>query len=463
MASGSPLAHCILGVILLFSVTKIWIEHTHLLRPVVVLRPPAQRSSQNVLLLLTPPPPHSRVQMSHQQGVTASATTTTRNKTATTAKNSWWKDSPDHNSKLPTWMKEYFAWHQESLRQLHDGTADAESFQYFVLRCLQRNKKCSGASDRLRTIPTALLLAHESHRLLFIVWDKPAALEEFLVPPPLGGLDWRLPVAIEEKIHVRDVNGTFLLTDDTGRGLPNVTDRVVCMKSARGEQYYNDHHHHEYLEESSRKKKDLDDLFSYDQVFPHVWNIFFQPSPAVQAQIDAQFQILQLQPGQYVSAHVRALYQSNAVEQHEEINAIHCASQLAAAAAAAGVSDGSSSSSMLPIYFASDSNRTVAFAREYGKSKGGGSVHVVARASDHEPLHLDRGRDFLTKAADEWQNHAVSDFYDIFVDLYILSMARCVTHGIGGYGKLAVLLSRNQTCSIDHRKTTCDWPAATTD
>jgi hypothetical protein len=467
----------ILGLILLISLVKIWIEHTHLL-----LLVPLQKTNDTLPPLLRPEQPASHVLKASQHS-SAVSTTTSRNTTTTTTTTTaatttsannvlaWWKDT-DNNKLLPAWMKTYFAWHQESLRQLHNGSAHAESFHYLVLRCLQRNKKCSGASDRLRTIPTALLLAHASHRLLFIVWDKPAPLEAFLVPPPPPppplsnyGLDWRLPEAVEATIRVRNVTGTWLLTNETGRDLPNVTDRVVCLKAARGEQYYNEHQH-QYLESSSEHELD----FLYDKVFRHVWKVFFQPSPAVQAQINKQFQLLQLQPGQYVAAHVRALYQSNAVEQHEEINAIHCASQLAVATAAidSGGSNGGRNGRrhVLPIYFASDSNRTVAFAREYGKSIQG--IHVVSRASDREPLHLDRGRDFLTKAADEWRNHTASDFYDIFVDLYILSMARCITHGIGGYGKLAVLLSGNQSCSMDHRKTKCaaaaaaDWRTATT-
>jgi hypothetical protein len=53
--------------------------------------------------------------------------------------------------------------------------------------------------------------------------------------------------------------------------------------------------------------------------------------------------------------------------------------------------------------------------------------------------------------------HEPQDFYDTFVDLYILAESRCITYGAGGFGSWASLISRNSLCSIRHRTTNCVW------
>jgi hypothetical protein len=63
---------------------------------------------------------------------------------------------------------------------------NCESYKYLVLRCLMRNK--SVREHRIVcSIPTAIRLASDGGRLLFIQWERPALLEEFLLPP--GKLD----------------------------------------------------------------------------------------------------------------------------------------------------------------------------------------------------------------------------------------------------------------------------------
>jgi hypothetical protein len=80
----------------------------------------------------------------------------------------------------------------------------------------------------------------------------------------------------------------------------------------------------------------------------------------------------------------------------------------------------------------------------------------VARITDTEPLHLDRGIGFLQKS-DGWKNLSASAFYNVFVDLYLLAGSQCVAHGIGGYGKWGSLLSSNSSCVKEHFKKQCRW------
>lgn len=61
------------------------------------------------------------------------------------------------------------------------------------MQCLDfMDDHCGGTADRLKPFVLLLREAHKSKRLLFIHWNRPARLEEFLVPPR-GGLDWRAP------------------------------------------------------------------------------------------------------------------------------------------------------------------------------------------------------------------------------------------------------------------------------
>ena len=81
---------------------------------------------------------------------------------------------------------------------------------------------------------------------------------------------------------------------------------------------------------------------------------------------------------------------------------------------------------------------------------------MVARQSDQEPIHLDRGRDFLRKS-DDWKGRPASDFYDVFVDLFLLANSRCIAYGIGGFGSWASLLGGIGNCSISHHEVVCSW------
>jgi hypothetical protein len=64
--------------------------------------------------------------------------------------------------------------------------------------------------------------------------------------------------------------------------------------------------------------------------------------------------------------------------------------------------------------------------------------------------HFENRSGTLLRQGQHWQKRAPSEYYDTFVDLYLLAMAKCVTYGVGGYGRWASYMSFNSTCAIRH-------------
>ena len=165
---------------------------------------------------------------------------------------------------------------------------------------------------------------------------------------------------------------------------------------------------------------------SFAKLFHTVWNIMFTPAPPLQKRIIHELKRMQLVPYQYAAAHVRVLYAMDSrqerIKRNWAINAIHCASELHPGA---------------PIFFTSDSANASYYAKQYAREKlGNYKVETLERTQ--QPIHLDKELTFRPP----------SDFYDAFVDLYLLGLATCVTYNKGGYGHLGLLLSRNVTCGL---------------
>ena len=159
-----------------------------------------------------------------------------------------------------------------------------------------------------------------------------------------------------------------------------------------------------------------------------------------------------LVPGHYGAAHVRALYGVN--DRDETLitgwaeNAVRCAAHLLHQQSRVGG----------PVYFASDSELAVQKAAQYGEANGlrVTSRPVTGSSTNLNPLHLDKTKD--------WRERPVSDFYDVFIDLYLLGFSQCMTYGMGGYGQFASLISPtgNTRCSMIHMNATaianCQMP-----
>jgi hypothetical protein len=101
---------------------------------------------------------------------------------------------------------------------------------------------------------------------------------------------------------------------------------------------------------------------------------------------------------------------------------------------------------------ASDHPLATQMAVEYGEKQ---SAHVVARQHTAQPLHLDK--------ADNVTDRKPFEFYDTFIDLYLMGLSRCVTFNRGGFGQWASLISHNSTCRHNQKTSghgigsPCNW------
>jgi hypothetical protein len=106
---------------------------------------------------------------------------------------------------LPNWIKRYLRWHRQKRQQMQlHGSRLFKQERWFVLQCLgEHDYNCGGTADRLKPLPWALRVAHNSKRILLVHWTKPGHLEDFLLPPQ-GGMDWRAPSWLAQMVrHIR--------------------------------------------------------------------------------------------------------------------------------------------------------------------------------------------------------------------------------------------------------------------
>jgi hypothetical protein len=171
------------------------------------------------------------------------------------------------------------------------------------------------------------------------------------------------------------------------------------------------------------------------QLFHEIWKLTFTPSPKVRALIETEMQKMGLTPGAYTAAHLRVLYGMNdrpeSIKQNWAQNALNCASELRP---------------QKPIFFTSDSANATYYAKRYATQHK--ATLATRIPNPNPPLHLDK--------VTNWRNRPLSDFYDAFVDLYILAQADCVTFNKGGYGIFGLLMNRNASCG--HRQDAIDRP-----
>lgn len=349
------------------------------------------------------------------------------------------QNSDEVDELLPSWIQEYFQWHKQQRALLQEENKKAlSSTRFLLMECWNWNSVCGGTADRLRSVPFMLLVAHRTQRLLLIHWERPFPLEEFLLPPQ-DGLDWRVPswliphLANQSNFHAATHVDKLIQI----ASLKNETVITTRLQSHdHGAEYYNTHRRIPHKEPMLR------------DVYQQIWSMIFTPTPHIAALIKDELKSLGLIPGEYAAAHVRALYlevdrKPDQLRLWAE-NAVNCASMLRPGG---------------PIYFASDSTYATQMAVTYGKTIAAqqkdlsseginmGSV-VVARnlGTSPGPLHLDKPFDNSQTILQP------SDFYDTFVDLYLLGMSRCLTYNIGGYGKWGLLLGYNSSCGMRHQK-----------
>ena len=323
----------------------------------------------------------------------------------------------EHSTRLPQWMKDYFAWHAQQLKLV--SAENWKEFKYLVMVCLKSSPVCGGTADRLRPLPFIVRVAAETRRILWITWEKPAPLEEFLLPP-VGGVDWRTPDWFRHKL---DANMERALSvKKLVRFAHDPSNRIVKARvqaSDHGSKYYND--------QGQKVGEPWDAL---RQHYRDCWFSFFTPVPAIALIIESEMLRMHLLPGQFSFAHLRAQYgieergRDPSLVRNWTINSLNCLSQLRPGG---------------PFFFSSDSSFARQVALEYGKDR---NVSIVTRREDRDPLHLDIAQ---TDSSDP------SAYYATFVDLYLMSFGECMSYNMGGFGKWGLLLSgRNFTCNIRH-------------
>lgn len=326
-------------------------------------------------------------------------------------------------------VSDYFSWHAREKNQLN-ATNWRDSSKFLILVC-QKGSRCGGLSDRLKPLPLLILVAYQTKRLLLFHWEKPAKLEEYLMP---NRLNWSVPEYMVDHISLGQERRGYksfmklrkgnvkapivnIVLQDFRGGLPEYEEITAAM--------------HNVTEEGVN-------IDTYRNVYHDVFRYVFKPSPPVQKLIDEQMDKHGLRPGEYAVSHLRANYKiENNLEKQsprhvlrqQAINAVNCASNLRPGG---------------PVYFASDSKIAVEEALKYGKEMN----RTVASFDGPEPLHIEL----------QWKNHSIEEFYSVFVDLYMMGNGRC-TDGIGGFGIYASLLSYDAQCTkiLAFKKKLCEW------
>lgn len=330
---------------------------------------------------------------------------------ATTSDEGLWKDH--WQGRIPEWMATYFQWHGHMRQSLVNETM-AGDLKLIVLQCLSTDPHCGGVSDRLKPLPLLLRWAYYSKRVLLIYWNRPGHLEEFLVPPR-GGLDWRAPPWLIEQMEDAK-QGVLTFNLELLRAWSRTNTTVVRSR-------FQDYHGGQYAYDEHLRKDEPD----FRKVFHHVWRTAFTPSPPVRDVLESDMRKLALKPGRFVGAHLRVLYgmkdRDESIKKAWAENAMNCASELRPSR---------------PIFFVSDSRNATYYAKEYGILR---NATVITRTPNpNPPFHMDKVHD--------WRRRNISDFYDSFVDIYIMGSADCLTYNKGGYGLLGLFMSHNPDCGL---------------
>eukprot|EP00980_Cylindrotheca_fusiformis_P031077 scaffold25800_cov162-Cylindrotheca_fusiformis.AAC.3 len=360
----------------------------------------------------------------------------------------------EHSSTIPKWMKgrqpcrlptdpirlpsnlicpffpitDYFQWHNEQRKTLRNNPEQWDQIKYYLVECTNTYEHCGGTADRLGPLPFHVRVASSNNRLLLFHWTKPAPLEEFL-QPPIGGIDWRVPDWLFDTLQQE--SATRVATDERR------IFKFAAYKQARVLRVkFQSHFHGQEAYDARRMNEDEP---SFAQIYHDLWRVFFTPVPHIGALIEQQMKALQLIPGRYIAVHLRALY---GVKDREEgllqwwsQNSINCATSKLPIHAPSMLTDSNDRSAAMPILFVSDSTFATHAASSYASTRG---IHIVHRPHVKQPIHLEKAANLSALRS--------SDFYDTFVDLYMIGMSQCTAYNMGGFGRWGSLIGYNSSC-----------------
>ena len=334
---------------------------------------------------------------------------------------------------LPKWMVEYLQWHSQEVKSL--TSHNWRTKRYLVQRCLASDGICAGLADRLGSLPNTLRIAHDSQRIFLIHWEKPAMLEEFLIPPEKNvdlRLDWRLPPWLKRQMNLTNVK--ILRTKNALDRIINGTESVVSVRQMHTFDYYR-----RIVLEEQQRNNGIKTEEPYHTVRA-LWHAAFQPTPPVTKVIQNTMKELRVTPGQYIATHIRTLYKDDrSTDGRLLMAAVDAANKMLPRPSC-------------PLVVVSDALISTRVAVEYGQVNLRGRTVVGRLGNESAPveqqtLHLDKGKNFLKSITKDVNKRPTSDFFDIFVDLYILANAQCVAFGVGGFGRLGSQLAHNVDCT----------------
>jgi len=358
-----------------------------------------------------------------------------------------------NSSNLPNYIVEYLDWHVETMclldhfRQLKQEPMDVK---YFVVQCLPGYGPCGGLADRLAPLPYYILYAYKMKRILLIHWTIPFPLQEFLMPTPFG-INWTVPDWLMPSMSTQNPAGplkTFIQL--TSSQTSNITFLRVKLQAPV------DFLVTRYNEEI---KNDFNDtLYTFKKIYHDLFHSIFTLVPPIQSLVLSQLNQLNLTPGNFTSVHVRARHPVSMVynvslrtktfdksgtgsaplTQSSKLKMVNI---IKSAMSCAALLDSGST-----IFFSSDSHHAMNYTlHEYNATVtlSNSYTRIVGRDEQLEPLHFDEP---------EYMNRKPSDFYPVFVDLWLLSMSKCTVYGVGGYGRLSSILSYNSSCYISYYK-----------
>lgn len=367
-----------------------------------------------------------------------------------------------HNLTLPSWFVEYAEWHKQQLIKINnDPNHWQDAAKYLIVRCPRYESQCGGTADRLKSLPVVLRLGYLLDRVVLYNWERPHPLEEFLRPTQFG-IDWRYPSWFANQLQQ---------WDETNQRIGNYTDyhcatpqnvqlahqtdqTVIYLQNLRRttadhtvevlSNHYNFDGGQRIYDTVLRKNKNGKEGPSFTDVYHSLWHATFQPSPPIQQILLEKANQLGLTRNQYTGFHFRSQFLwDESTNEGRIINATHCAIHLATV--------NNNNNQPPTVLVATDSSRATRTVLDYIQHNVT-TIKAVATLDDtnpKEPFHLDRGANFLSKIPASHEN-SPQDYYDTFVDLYLLSMAKCIVAGRGGFARWANLISQDPSCIFEY-------------
>lgn len=346
-------------------------------------------------------------------------------------------------SELPVWAREYAEWHREQRAAFLGGEGRAAPAKFLVVAC-QEGARCGGLSDRLQGLLYWLRQAEQTGRVLLLSWTKGRPLEDFWVPPA-GGIDWTVPrntsaatlFGASSCVYDRRKNLAFPRQNHR-KALRNAADRqVVCVlsQSPLNDQAVQSNYYAAANESTTIR------------TFSQFYQIMFAPAPALREFIDASMASMDLRPDSaYLAAQVRSLYPlRNGTGLVRPTMGTHpalvqsWATRAVRSVVNAYREGGGDSGTALPVYVTADDPKVVRFLKSGDSDM---SKAVVGLESMPRP-HVE----FAATAGDA----PLDELFPAFLDLWMLSHARCVAYGLGGYGRLGASLG-GTGCAVRHRR-----------